>query len=103
VPHSAFFKNKLFYHVNFRGAAIGKATYKLLGAVKNIRSLYWTTFNAIFQDHLLLSQYTLEYAKNGLSQNDQLMLHAFDYGHKFQLVVTVEVILNNIYLLFSIN
>ncbi|WP_295801163.1 hypothetical protein [Mucilaginibacter sp.] len=79
TPH--FLKTNFFYHINYRGAAVGKATYKLLDVVKDIRSLYWTTFNAIFQDYLLLSQYTLEYVKNGLSQNDQPMLRASDWEH----------------------
>lgn len=78
APH--FLRTNFFYHINYRGAAVGKATYEQFETIKTIRTFYWTTFNEIYNDYLLLSQYTLEYIKNSLSQNDEPLLRAFDWA-----------------------
>ncbi|MFP9097925.1 hypothetical protein ACLI09_02625 [Flavobacterium sp. RHBU_24] len=79
APH--FLKTTFFHHINYRGASVGSVSYKLIKKVRFIRSLYWQTFNTVFNNYRLLSLYTLDSIKNGLLQNDHQSLRASDWKH----------------------
>ncbi|TRW27118.1 hypothetical protein FMM05_00255 [Flavobacterium zepuense] len=74
-----FLKTTFFHHVNYHGAKVGKVSYALIEKVITIRAIYWTTFSNIFNNYRLLSLYTLDNIKNGLSQNDHHLLRASDW------------------------